>query len=147
MIAASRCGTRTLRNASSTLTVSVIARMAPSRSAIGNGRPRPQAATAAVARSVTATAGPASARIGRAAARMLTSSAESAPWKTSIGRKTSSTTAGSIGVSGRTFISTSSKPDDDEGDVVGDADPLGGAGDGRADRQHEEQLLEVFTHG
>ena len=37
--------------------------------------------------------------------------------------------------------------DDDERDVVGDADALGGAGDGRADRQHEQQLLEVFTHG
>ena len=110
MIAASRCGTRTLRKASSTLTVSVMARRAPRSSATGNGRPIAQVATAAVARSDMATPGTASARIGRAAWRRLAASADSAPSKIRIGRNTISTTPGSIGVSGSTLSSTSSRP-------------------------------------
>ena len=110
MIAASRCGTRTLRNASSTLTVSVMARMAPSSSATENGRPISQDAMAAVASSDMATPGTARARIGRAAWRRLVASADSAPWKIRIGRNTISTTPGSIGVSGSTLSSTSTRP-------------------------------------
>ena len=110
MMAASRCGTRTLRKASSTLTVSVIASTAPSSSATENGRPISQAAIAAVTRSDRATPGTARARMGRAARRMLALSADSAPWKTRIGRNTINTISGSIGVSGSTFSSTSSRP-------------------------------------
>ena len=57
-----------------------------------------------------ATPGTASARIGRAAWRRLVASADSAPWKIRIGRNTISTTPGSIGVSGSTLSSTSSRP-------------------------------------
>jgi hypothetical protein len=110
MIAASRCGTRTLRNASSTLTVSVIASTAPSSSATENGRPISHDAIAAVASSDSATPGSDSARMGRAACRRLTSSADIAPWKTRIGRNTSSTSDGSIGVSGRMLSSTRTRP-------------------------------------
>ena len=65
MIAARRCGTRTLRKASSTLTVSAIDSSAPSSKAAPNGKASTQVATAAVASSETNTPGAANAKIGR----------------------------------------------------------------------------------
>ena len=98
MIAARRCGTRTLRNASSTLTVSVMESRAPSSSAIGEREAERQVATAAVASERDRDAGERQRQDRPAALRRLSASAKSAPSKTSIGRNTSSTTAGSSGV-------------------------------------------------
>ena len=148
MIAASRCGTRTLRNASSTLTVSVMESSAPSSSATENGRPSAKVATAAVPSSEMATPGTASARIGRARLAQAVGVGRTAPPR----RRGSAGTrrarrSGSSGVCGQHVREHEHQADDHQRDVVGHADPLRADGDGGADRQHDQQLFEVLTHG
>ena len=101
---------------------------------------------AAVPRSDSATPGTASVRMGLAACRMLLASADSAPWKIEHRQKDHQHDVRVHRRLGQHVHQHEQQPDDDERDVVGNVEAFRADGDGRADRQDEEQLLERREH-
>ncbi len=147
MIAASRCGTRTLRKASSTLTVSVMARTAPSSSATGErqadlpGRD----GGGGEERHGHARHGQGQDRPGGLA--QAGGVGRQRPLEDQDRQEHHQHDAGVHRRLGQHLEQHEHQADDDQRDVVGHADPPRHDRHAGADREHGQQLFEVLTHG